>query len=79
MGRPGTANTGEWSAAQTIGLGEIEEVDYGPFNGYAFVDGWVDTDSYMGWVHIDDYPWVDTSSLSRFAYVDDSGWMFILR
>ena len=47
-------------------------------------DGWVNTDTWMGWVNANDAPWVISASLDKFVFVDESsvtengGWVYIL-
>jgi len=47
-------------------------------------NGWVNTESWMGWVNANDAPWVISATLDKFVFVDESsvtengGWVYIL-
>lgn len=50
----------------------------GPFSEYDLIDGYVNTDDWMGWVYVDQYPWCWLVSLDKYVFVSDSGnWVYI--
>ena len=55
--------------------------DYGMFNGFEVVDGWVDTGDFVGWVNITHYPYVYLLSMEAYGYAAPSdsgdGWLYI--
>lgn len=50
----------------------------GPFSPYDLVDGWVDSEDWLGWVFVEDYPWCYVLDLGKYVYVtDEGGWIYI--
>lgn len=51
-------------------------------NRFTVVDGWADTGSLMGWLHVGSAPWVYSATAQKYIYVEESwivdfgGWSF---
>jgi hypothetical protein len=52
----------------------------GIFEGYPWIDNWVDTGGFLGWANVQDYPWVFLDSQTKYIYAtasgSPSGWVY---
>jgi len=77
----GNTPNGQWSVLEIIGDFSSSGGGGDTWLGYTVdSEGWVNTESWIGWVNVLDAPWIWSSSLSSWLYIaDDSGWVFIPR
>ncbi|MEX0332223.1 MAG: sorbosone dehydrogenase family protein [Puniceicoccaceae bacterium] len=63
-----------------ISTGEPQS-GYGIFEGYPWVQQWVDSGAFLGWANVANYPWVYLESLGKYGYAAPSdsptGWMYL--
>ncbi|WP_238710200.1 family 16 glycosylhydrolase [Oceanipulchritudo coccoides] len=66
-----------WMDVQLVNI----STDYGMFNGFDWVNGWVDTGAFMGWVNLENYPWTYVEDLDSYIYAAPStspgGWIYL--
>ncbi|MFO7726199.1 MAG: family 16 glycosylhydrolase [Oceanipulchritudo sp.] len=83
----GVAITAPQSASATITLSGIESTlnESPSWGGWPVTDGYVNTDSWLGWLYIPNDPWVQSLSLDKWIYAPESsvtpggGWIYIPR
>jgi hypothetical protein len=76
------ANTEEWGTLRLL-PGEVTP----PLTwaGYEIVDGWVDTEEFLGYLNVQDAPWIYSLLFEKYIYIEESmmgtggGWLYVSR
>lgn len=72
-----------FSIAELSVVADVEGTLDPTYGGYPVVDGWINTESFMGWLYVGYAPWLFASSLDKYIYLPEAdltesgSWIYI--